>query len=154
MSGFSRCLVAYRLHYRRLELKTGHNISLGFHFKSSKPDDLLNRLRDANSPFCEDSTNVHGPRDTFRELVQQGPGLHVCVTQPAARNSEFHDIHIDRFQMVCTKQENGKCNYHYVSSRAALGNFAGHMGDVIPWLVEETMKKTIGPNGEMPPGGF
>jgi hypothetical protein len=134
-------------------LKTGHNISLGFNFKCSKPENLLDRLRDQNAPFCEDTTNVHGPRDTFRELVQGGPGLHVCVTQPAARGTDYHDIHIDRLQMVCTK-DNGKCDYHYVNSKDALGNFVGHMSDVIPWLVEETMKKTVGPNGEMAGGGF
>jgi len=138
-------------------LKTGHNISLGFNFRCSNPDELLKRLRDTAAPFCEDTSNVHGPRDTFRELVTSGPGLHVCVTQPASRATEFHDIHIDQFQVVCTKEEDGKCNYKYVRDRDAFGNFVGHMSDVIPWLAEKAMKtvgEAVAPNGEMPPVGF
>lgn len=48
--------------------------------------------------FCQDIGNLHGARDTFREVVVFGPGLHVCVTQPAERGKTPCDIHVDVFQ--------------------------------------------------------
>src|SRR5262245_55705452 len=48
--------------------------------------------------FCQDIGNVHGARDTFREVVLFGPGLHVCITQPAERGKTPCDIHVDTFQ--------------------------------------------------------
>src|SRR5262249_6115939 len=58
-------------------------------------------LRD--SSFCRDKIAVHGPRDCFREIVADGEGLHICITQPAARGTEHCDCHIDEHQQgqVC-----------------------------------------------------
>lgn len=118
----------------------GHQISQGFNFLCDKPDDLLKLLR-GSVLFCEDdpTTTVHGPRDCFRELITSGPGLHVCVVQTSSRQTHRHDIHIDKFQTVCKKQDNGYCDYKYWN-----GNFVNHMKDVIPWVATEVVPKKIG----------
>lgn len=123
----------------------GHNISQGFSFNCSKPEGLLDLLK-ASSKFCQDAVNCHGPRDTFRELIKSGPGLHVCVTQAASRSSHLHDIHIDKHQTVCTKQEDGFCNYSYLDK-----NMYNHMKDVVPWWVGERMKELGKIIAEHPP---
>ena len=70
----------------------GNDISQGFEFNCIKPDSLLAALKSSDQ-FCQDGSNCHGPRDTFRELVKSGSGLHVCVVQAASRMSHRHDIH-------------------------------------------------------------
>ena len=123
-------------------LEGGHNVSMGFHFRCAKPNDFLNLMRDTAAPFCEDIFNVHGPRDTFREIIKQGPGLHVCITQPAHRHLDLHDIHIDAFQMVCEKMLGGKCNYlNSVTEKTGRANTVGHMKEAIPWMVGDYYKK-------------
>ena len=114
----------------------GHNISQGFNFLCDRPDDLLKLLR-GSSVFCEDdpTTTVHGPRDCFRELITAGSGLHVCVVRTASRPTHRHDIHIDRFQAICTRKDNGFCDYQYFNS-----NFVDHMKDVLPWWLGERAK--------------
>lgn len=118
----------------------GHNVSQGFNFTCSNPDAFVKTMRSPLAPFCEDAFNVHGERDCFRELVKTGPGLHICITQPQARvkGNVPHDIHIDRFQVVCTKV-NGFCNFAQASAGAA-ENFKEHMKEAIPWMVGEVRK--------------
>ena len=118
----------------------GHNISQGFNFLCDKPDDLLKLLR-GSSLFCEDdpTTTVHGPRDCFREIITAGSGLHVCVVRPASRQTHHHDIHIDKFQTVCKRKEDGSCDYQYMNS-----NFVNHMKDVVPWFLKEVAPKKVG----------
>jgi hypothetical protein len=123
----------------------GHDISQGFAFKCAKPEALLDLLK-ASSKFCRDGVNCHGPRDTFRELIKSGPGLHVCVTQSASRSSHLHDMHIDKFQTVCTKKSDGYCDYAYLDS-----NMYNHMKDVVPWWVGERMKELGKIIAEHPP---
>lgn len=125
-------------------LAGGDNISMGFRFKCAKPDDLLKLMRDGSAPFCEDLFNVHGPRDTFREIIKQGPGLHVCVTIPTHRHLELHDIHIDAYQVVCEKMEDGKCNYvSPLTGKAARANGIGHLREAIPWSIKNFIKEKI-----------
>jgi hypothetical protein len=91
------------------------------------------RLRDA--AFCQDKFNVHGPRDSFREIVKSGEGLHICITQPANRKDTPCDCHIDEIQQgqVCF---DGFCvpllNKQTVE----------HVRKVGPWLRDEA-KKTV-----------
>jgi peptidoglycan hydrolase-like protein with peptidoglycan-binding domain len=87
-----------------------------------------------DSKFCRDGFNVHGPRDSFREIVKQGPGLHICITQPAARATEPCDLHIDQVQQgqVCS---NGVC------IPIINGQTIEHLRTVAPWLAEEAKKK-------------
>ncbi len=74
-------------------------------------------------------------RDTFRELIKSGAGLHVCVVQTNSRHSHRHDIHIDKFQTVCTKQKDGYCDYEYFDEQ-----MVNHMKDVVPWWLGERLK--------------
>lgn len=92
---------------------------------------LASPLRD--SKFCRDFGNVHGPRDSFREIVNQGPGLHICITQPAARASQPCDLHIDDVQQgqVCA---NGFC------VPLINGQTIDHLRTVAPWLAQEAKK--------------
>ena len=123
----------------------GNDISQGFEFNSSTPDSLLATLKSSDQ-FCQDGSNCHGPRDTFRELVKSGSGLHVCVTQAASRMSHRHDIHIDKFQTICQKQTDGYCDYAYLND-----NMYNHMKDVVPWWVGERAKDLGKIIGETPP---
>lgn len=122
----------------------GAQVSQGFKFRCSKPDEMLKLMRGACQPpgkkFCEDSVNCHGPKDCFRELITTGPGLHVCITQPAHRGSddELYDLHIDQFQMVCTAEQDGKCNYQHLS-----GNSVDHYKHAIPWWLRENIAKPL-----------
>ena len=88
-------------------------------------------LRD--SKFCRDAFNVHGPRDSFREIVTSGPGLHICITQPAHRSTSACDLHIDQIQQgqVCS---NGLC------IPILNGQTIEHLETVGPWLAEEARK--------------
>jgi hypothetical protein len=120
----------------------GSNVSQGFNFICSNPDAFLGAMRSPLAPFCEDIFNVHGERDCFREIVKTGCGLHVCITQPQARvkTDVPHDIHIDKFQVVCTKLlGTGKCNYATVTKEAGQ-NIKDHMKEVIPWMLDKTRK--------------
>ena len=90
----------------------------------------------SDSKFCRDMFNVHGPRDSFREMVKQGPGLHICITQPAERANQACDLHIDDIQQgqVCSR---GFC------IPLVNGQTIEHLQTVGPWLVEEA-RKTFG----------
>ncbi len=112
----------------------GQQISEGFNFRCKNPDTMLSFVK-GSGRFCQDGTNCHGPRDSFRELIKAGPGLHVCITQTAARNTHLHDIHIDKFQTVCTRKSDGYCTYEYFDSQ-----MVAHMKDVIPWWLGERAK--------------
>ena len=85
--------------------------------------------------FCRDKVNVHGPRTSFREIVQAGEGLHICITDAADRADTHCDCHIDEIQQgqVCF---DGFCvpllNKQTVE----------HVKKVGPWLREEA-KKTV-----------
>lgn len=84
-------------------------------------------LRD--SKFCRDAFNVHGPRDSFREIVKQGPGLHICIAQPAVRATMTCDLHIDEIQQgqVCSQ---GFC------VPILNGQTIDHLRTVGPWLAK------------------
>jgi hypothetical protein len=119
----------------------GHEVSQGFKYICDKPDDLVKLLRSAAGvgKFCEDTYAVHGDKDCFRELITAGPGLHVCVTHLASRPTEEHDIHIDKFQMVCNRDpKTGMCDYKHL----APGSIA-HYKDAIPWVLGEAFKKIM-----------
>jgi len=124
----------------------GKQISQGFNFTCNNPDALLTLLKSLKDKFCQDSSNCHGPRDTFRELIKAGPGLHVCVTQEEKRNSNLHDIHIDKFQLVCNRQNDGFCDYTYIDKQ-----FYDHMKDVVPWWVSDKLKEVGKVIAEHPP---
>jgi len=87
----------------------------------------------SDSKFCRDRFNVHGPRDSFREMVKQGPGLHICIAQPAVRSTTHCDLHIDEVQQgqVCS---NGFC------IPILNGQTIEHLRTVGPWLAEEAKK--------------
>jgi hypothetical protein len=87
-----------------------------------------------DAPFCRDAWNVHGARDSFREIVPRGEGLHICITQPPQRGSLRNDFHIDNFQQgsVCF---NGYC-VPLVNRQTA-----EHVLSVGPWLVKEGSEK-------------
>jgi hypothetical protein len=59
----------------------------------------------SDSKFCKDAFNVHGERDSFREIVKQGPGLHICIAKAAVRSTLDCDLHIDAVQQgqVCSR---------------------------------------------------
>jgi hypothetical protein len=148
---YNRCLIAPSIW---LQIDTivggwtypsGHEISQGFNFNCSDPDALLKALR-ASKDFCQDGSNCHGPRDTFRELIKSGSGLHVCVTQSGSRSTHKHDIHIDKFQTVCTKQDDGYCDYEYIDS-----NMVDHMKDVVPWWIGERVREIGEAMAKYPP---
>lgn len=84
-----------------------------------------------DSKFCRDAFNVHGARDSFREIVKQGPGLHICIAQQAVRSNTSCDLHIDEIQQgqVCSK---GVC------IPIMNGQTIDHLITVGPWLVKES----------------
>jgi hypothetical protein len=131
----------------------GHEVSQGFKFLCDKPDDLVALLRSSAGAgkFCEDSYAVHGDKDCFRELIKAGPGLHVCVTHLASRGKEEHDLHIDKFQMVCDRDpKTGMCNYHHFTQ-----NSISHYEDAIPWVLGEAAKEILKTMASSPMGaGF
>jgi hypothetical protein len=126
----------------------GNQISQGFNYTCDTPDTSLLDMR-ASNRFCEDnpSTTVHGPRDCFRELITAGEGLHVCITRKDARGTENHDIHIDKYQVVCTKKR-GYCDYKYFDQ-----NFVDHIKDVIPWWLDKKLKELPTPEFKPPERG-
>lgn len=87
----------------------------------------------SDSKFCRDVFNVHGPRDSFREIVKQGPGLHICIAQPPVRATTTCDLHIDEIQQgqVCSQ---GIC------IPILNGQTIDHLRTVGPWLAEEGKK--------------
>jgi hypothetical protein len=91
-------------------------------------------LRD--SVFCQDAVNFHGERDTFREMVKSGPGLHICVTKQGHINDLPCDCHIDEIQQgsVCF---NGFC-VPTVNKQTV-----EHVRTVGPWLRQEAEKKVV-----------
>jgi len=121
--------------------EAGKDISQGFDFICKNPDELLNLLRNSKL-FCEDSPtwSQHGARDCFRELIKAGPGLHICIAQKGVRENTSHNIHIDKYQMVCDREEDGGCNYEFFSSEDAISNAWGHYRDVIPWWLKKNIK--------------
>ena len=133
----------------------GREISQGFQFVCSNGDRLKDLMDSAarvpNSRFCapgngpvkfcrDDPTFAeHGNRDCYRELIKSGPGLHVCVTRRADRATLLHDIHIDKFQQVCSPKANGECDYDYANL-----NSLRHMKDAAPWWIEKKLHKVLG----------
>jgi hypothetical protein len=89
-----------------------------------------------DSKFCRDKFNVHGPRDSFREIVNAGEGLHICITQPASRATVRCDCHIDEVQQgqICF---DGYC-VPLVNRQTA-----EHVRSVGPWLAAEAKKKVV-----------
>jgi hypothetical protein len=113
----------------------GANVSQGFDMTCDDPN-ALQALVKASTHFCEDPVNVHGPRDTYRELIKSGPGLHVCITQKDSRGDEHpHGIHIDKFQTVCERKSDGKCDYKLTK------NTFMHMKDATPWWLGDKLRK-------------
>ncbi len=86
-----------------------------------------------DSKFCKDLVNVHGARDSFREIVKQGPGLHICIAEPAVRSTTSCDLHIDQVQQgqVCSK---GSC------VPLLNGQTIEHLRTVGPWLAKKAGK--------------
>lgn len=86
-----------------------------------------------DSKFCKDMFNVHGARDSFREIVKQGPGLHICIAQPAVRSQLSCDLHVDAIQQgsVCSR---GSC------IPLVNGQTIEHLRTVGPWLAEQAGK--------------
>ncbi len=148
---YNRCLICPSLwgHIESIvggwTYPAGQDISQGFNFNCANPDALLTVLKSSDK-FCQDGTNCHGPRDSFRELVKAGSGLHVCVVQASSRLSHKHDIHIDKFQTICEKQSDGYCDYAYLNT-----NMFNHMKDVVPWWVGERAKEVGKIIAEHPP---
>ncbi|MBI4526238.1 MAG: peptidoglycan-binding protein [Deltaproteobacteria bacterium] len=87
-----------------------------------------------DSKFCRDMFNAHGPRDTFREIVKQGPGLHICIPQAAAPSKTLCDLHIDDIQQgqVCSR---GFC------IPIVNGQTIEHLRTVGPWLIQDALEK-------------
>ena len=128
----------------------GAEISQGFNFTCADADRLKTLMeasaRVPNSRICapgqspakfcrDDATfTAHGDRDCYRELIKAGPGLHVCVTRKASRAHTLHDIHIDKFQQVCSPTENGECSYDYANM-----NSLKHMTDAAPWWIKSKL---------------
>jgi hypothetical protein len=88
-----------------------------------------------DSKFCRDAFNVHGERDSFREMVKQGEGLHICITNAIgrARTDEHYpycDFHIDQIQQgqVCV---DGYC------VPIVNGQTIEHLKTVGPWLIQQ-----------------
>lgn len=125
--------------------EAGQQISQGFNFTTKNADAMLSFMKGLTT-FCQDGVNCHGPRDTFRELITAGPGLHVCITQTAARETNPHDIHIDKFQTVCKRKADGFCDYEYFDKQ-----MVEHMKDVVPWWLGERLKEVGKVIAEHPP---
>lgn len=96
-------------------------------------NDISKALPPMDSKFCKDAINVHGERDSWREIVPSGPGLHICVTNASGRvrtddNYPSSDFHIDEIQQgqYCS---NGIC------IPLMNGQTLGHLKTVGPWLV-------------------
>lgn len=95
------------------------------------------------SLMCKDVFNVHGERDSWREVVMLplASGLHYCVPQPHVRNTAaidaFADIHIDDFQQSQVTAA-GHC-VPYIG----VGTIA-HVVSVAPFLVLKTQEKVDG----------
>ena len=97
--------------------------------------DISKALPVMDSKFCKDAFNVHGERDSWREIVSSGPGLHICVTNASGRartheNYPASDFHIDAVQQgqFCS---NGIC------VPVINGQTIGHLQTVGPWLLQQ-----------------
>lgn len=107
-------------------------------------NDISKALPVMDSKFCKDALNVHGERDSWREIVSAGPGLHICVTDASGRarvdeNYPASDFHIDEIQQgqFCS---NGIC------IPVINGQTIGHLKTVGPWLAKqpgEWLKKVL-----------
>ncbi len=95
---------------------------------------LDEHLRD--SRFCRDKFNVHGPRDSFREIVSAGEGLHICITQPANRADTRCDVHIDDVQQ-------GQVCFDGFCVPLVNGQTIEHVKTVGPWLASEAKDKVV-----------
>jgi len=84
--------------------------------------------------FCRDIGNIHGPRDSFRENVIWGQGLHVCVTQPAQRATVACDIHIDQYQ------QGSHCVAGYCIPCVLDPRTVAHVVSVAPWLASDARR--------------
>jgi hypothetical protein len=98
-------------------------------------NDISKAIPVTDSKFCKDAFNVHGERDSWREIVDSGPGLHICVTNVSGRarsdeNYPASDFHIDEVQQgqFCS---NGVC------IPVVNGQTIGHLQTVGPWLLKQ-----------------
>ena len=96
--------------------------------------DPKERLR--QSPFCKDALNVHGPRESFREIVKAGEGLHICITEPANRRDTHCDLHIDDFQQ-------GQVCFDGLCVPLIDRQTAEHVKSVGPWLAREAKDRIV-----------
>lgn len=121
----------------------GRGISQGFECLFLNPRGVWselysNSMKEVHAWFCRDAITEHGPRDCFREIVNTGSGLHVCVT-----NSGFSEpsiIHIDKNQVVmeCVK---GWCwPRHLLLDPDSMQ----HLKDAAPWVIEKWIKSLLG----------
>lgn len=94
--------------------------SLGFTFTCpSKP--ALRTFLDASPSFCRDIPLMQsdhqscGPAQCWREVVNAGPGLHICLinndTIDQATVAGESGIHVDPNQIVEGREADGVCNY-------------------------------------------
>ncbi|WP_274627284.1 hypothetical protein [Arvimicrobium flavum] len=104
------------------------------HHPNPNLSDITRAFSVTDSPFCKDALNVHGERDSWREIVSGGPGLHICVTNATGRalsneNYPASDFHIDEIQQgqFCS---NGTC------IPLINGQTIGHLKTVGPWLAK------------------
>ena len=111
-----------------------HGKYLAHMIRLCRGPDPKERLR--QSPFCKDAFNVHGPRESFREIVKAGEGLHICITEFAHRRDTHCDMHIDAIQQgqVCF---DGMC-VPLVNKQTA-----DHVKSVGPWLAQEAKDKIV-----------
>jgi hypothetical protein len=130
----------------------GGEISQGFNFTCANADRLKDLMESSvrvpngricapgQSPakFCRDDPTytAHDDRDCYRELIKSGPGLHVCVTRKPSRPRLLHDIHIDKWQEVCSPTVSGECSYDYVNM-----NSLRHKKDAAPWWLKHQLKR-------------
>ena len=111
-----------------------------------------------NSLFCQDGFNVHGPRDTFREMVDPpiSPGLHVCIPQPHVRGTKTHgaltDIHFDDIQQdqycsagFCRPMLDAATVLHLISVAPYLEREAKKWGAAHAGKLAEALKKAGAP---------
>jgi hypothetical protein len=135
--------------YQIWDYPGGNDVSQGFDCELYDQAGLRTLLRSdaAKGRFCEDGVSAHRPCDTFRELIKSGPGLHVCIMPPGHASSDVHGIHIDKWQVVCERKSDGKCDYSYFNTQ-----FYEHMKDATPWYINKKILPNIKYTPALKPG--